>query len=324
MRIAVLLIFLAGIFCAQAQPSLASLGKVRFEGAEYVRVRDWAFVTKLDLRWLVKERDLQATNAASQILFTMNSRSVRINGINLLLSLPVILQNDKVYISTLDLSAAIHPILFPEKIAEGAVIKTVCLDAGHGGKDPGKLDGSNQEKTYALLLAGEIERILKQADFKVIQTRWRDVFIDLPDRPKVANENAADLFISLHYNAAANRNAQGSEVYCLTPVGASSSNGGAGNSTAPTYSGSVQNDKNILLAFQMQKSLVKNLYVEDRGVKRAQFAVLASAKMPAILIEAGFMTNPAEAKRIYDPVYRKKMAASIVDGILAYKRAVER
>jgi N-acetylmuramoyl-L-alanine amidase len=146
----------------------------------------------------------------------------------------------------------------------------------------------------------------------------------LPDRPGIANGSSADLFVSLHYNAAANRNAQGSEIYCLTPVGASSSNGGVGHSTAPTYSGSAQNDRNVLLAYLVQRSLVKNLYVEDRGVKRAQFAVLASAKMPAILIEAGFMTNSSEAKRIYDPVYRKKMALAIAHGILAYKRAVER
>jgi len=79
-----------------------------------------------------------------------------------------------------------------------------------------------------------------------------------------------------------------------------------------------------LLAYQLQKSLTHGLGSDDRGVKRARFAVLRDAGMPAVLIEAGFLSHPAEGKRIFDPEYRRKMAQAIADGLLAYKKIVER
>jgi N-acetylmuramoyl-L-alanine amidase len=79
----------------------------------------------------------------------------------------------------------------------------------------------------------------------------------------------------------------------------------------------------MLLAYQIQKSLVRNLQIEDRGIKRARFEVLHLAAMPAILIEGGFMSNPAEGRKIYDPSYRRQMARAIVDGIVAYKGTVK-
>ena len=214
-----------------------------------------------------------------------------------------------------------HPLLFPKKMEEGDTIKTICLDAGHGGSDPGKIDGRMQEKKYTLLLAEEVDRLLKKEGFKVIQTRERDEKLETWDRPKFANQKKADLFISIHFNAAAKRNVQGCEVYCLTPEGTISSNGGK---SASLYPGHHRNAQNTLLAYQMQKSLVKNLNVDDRAVKRAQYVVLLTPKMPAILIEGGFMSNPAESKRIYDPAYRERMAHAIVKGILSYKKILER
>jgi len=82
--------------------------------------------------------------------------------------------------------------------------------------------------------------------------------------------------------------------------------------------------KNMLLAYQFQKAMVKSLAVEDRGVKRARFAVLRNARVPAVLVEAGFMSHPRESKRIFDPQYRRQLAQTLRDGILAYKRLVER
>jgi N-acetylmuramoyl-L-alanine amidase len=84
------------------------------------------------------------------------------------------------------------------------------------------------------------------------------------------------------------------------------------------------NDKNILLAYDVQKSLVQQLGVQDRGVRRARFAVLRDAEMPAILVEAGFMSHPVEGSKIFTPAYRRQLARAIVDGIMTYKRAVER
>ncbi len=79
----------------------------------------------------------------------------------------------------------------------------------------------------------------------------------------------------------------------------------------------------MFLAYELHKSLLKDLAAPDRGVRRARFAVLRTAEMPAVLIEGGFMSHPAESKRIYDPAYRRQMARAIVEGIVAYKNQVE-
>ena len=130
------------------------------------------------------------------------------------------------------------------------------------------------------------------------------------------------MFVSLHFNAAqAGKNeVEGPETYCITPVGAASSNaqgegGGVGATTANRYE-----NQSLLLAYRMEKALVQNLGVVDRGVRRARFAVLRDAAMPAILIEGGYMTHPGEGKRIFDAAYRKQMAAAMVKGILAYQK----
>ena len=89
-----------------------------------------------------------------------------------------------------------------------------------------------------------------------------------------------------------------------------------------TRPGNPNDDKNMFLAYLLQKSLVNNLGVEDHGVRRARYAVLCGAEMPAVLIEGGYMSNPAESRRIYDPAYRQQMARAIVQGIVAYRRQV--
>jgi N-acetylmuramoyl-L-alanine amidase len=82
----------------------------------------------------------------------------------------------------------------------------------------------------------------------------------------------------------------------------------------------VSEKKSLLLAYQVQRALVKNLGAEDRSVRRARFAVLREAEMPAILVESGYMTHPVEGKKIFDPAYRKQMAAAIVKGIVNYQK----
>ncbi len=194
---------------------------------------------------------------------------------------------------------------------------------GHGGNDPGYKVGDKEEKKFTLLLAQELRDQLAKAGFKVSLTRTSDKKIELPMRPELAKRRGADLFISLHFNAFPQKTVQGTEVYCLTPAGAPSSNArgeGAGAGSSP---GNRYNDKNMFLAYQMQKSLTKSLAVEDRGVHRARFWVLRDATMPAVLIEGGFLSHPVEGRKIGDPGYRRQMARAIADAVTAYKRQVE-
>jgi N-acetylmuramoyl-L-alanine amidase len=319
------------LLCVWAGPPASAWGasgdvaSVTLSGKGYVRLSDWARANNFETRWLKRDESLQLTNRGARLVFGVDSREAEINDINVWLSYPVLLRNGSVYVSDVDLKTAIRPILYAPHNSSSAKIRTIVLDPGHGGKDPGNQDGSRQEKKYALLLAEELSDQLKRAGFKPSLTRTSDTLIDLPVRPDIARRRGADLFISLHWNSAGSgRNeVKGVETYCLTPQGASSTNAGGEVIGAGAKPGNLYNSKNIFLAYMIQKSLRKNLAVEDRGVRRARFAVLRTAEMPAVLIEGGFMSHPAESKRIYDAAYRKQMAKAIVDGVLAYKAQVE-
>jgi N-acetylmuramoyl-L-alanine amidase len=128
--------------------------------------------------------------------------------------------------------------------------------------------------------------------------------------------------VSLHFNATptGKNEVAGPQTYCITPVGASSTDAqGEGSNHGPTVANRVE-QRSLLLAYQIQKSLVRNLAAEDRGVRRARFAVLRDAAMPAILIEGGYMTHPVEGRKIFSDAYRHQMAQAMVKGILAYAR----
>jgi N-acetylmuramoyl-L-alanine amidase len=136
----------------------------------------------------------------------------------------------------------------------------------------------------------------------------------------------ADLFVSLHYNSSNGdrQGVRGVEVYCLTPAEAHSTNTRGEDSSTHALPGNAFNAHNLLLAYRIQAALVRSLDCEDRGVGRARFAVLRNPGMPAVLVEAGFMSDPREAAEILDESRRETTAQAIVDGVLAYKRFVER
>ncbi len=319
-----LLLWLTSVLAVPAQSSLVKLERFDLFGHQYVRVADWAAANKFDLKWLRPDEELEVKSAGFKLVFTVDSRKAEINGVTVWLSINVAKRNGTMYVSPLDLLTIIHPVLFPPKNTVGEKIRTICLDAGHGGKDPGNQSGKSQEKKLTLLLAQELQKQLKDAGFKVVLTRAEDTFVHLANRPASANKRRADLFLSLHFNAAEGSGARGVETYCLTPAHASSTNARGEGASTGAYPGNKLNDKNMVLAYQMQKALVKNLGAEDRGVRRARFAVLKSPEMPTVLIESGFMTDPGDLKKILDPSYRKKLARAILDGLQAYKKIVER
>jgi N-acetylmuramoyl-L-alanine amidase len=291
-----------------------------------VRLTDWAKANGLEIKWLKQDETLQLSNHSSKLVLAVDSREAQVNGVRVWLLFPVVARNEALCLAQLDVDTTLRPLLSPPKGRPGARIRTICLDPGHGGKDPGNRVGSNQEKLYTLLLAQELRTQLARAGLKVTLTRGTDTFIDLPTRTELAKRRSADLFVSLHFNAAEIRrdSVQGAEVYCLTPASASSTNARGEGAGAGSFPGNRQNDKNLFLAFEVQKALTRNLSVEDRGVRRARFAVLRDAVMPAVLIEAGFMSHPVEGRKIFTAAYRQKMARAIVEGLLAYKRAVEK
>ena len=322
--------FLLVVLCFGASPgargSAPGAGEpAQVAGREYVRVTDWAKANGFQIRWLKRQGTFQLSNASARITCAVDSREAQVNGVGVWLSFPVAQREGVPYLAKLDLQTTLAPLRSPPKNKAGSAIKSICLDPGHGGKDPGNRVGPYQEKKYTLLLAQEVRQQLTRAGLNVALTRSSDTFVDFPMRPEMAKRKNADLFVSLHFNSAESSRTvvRGAEVYCLTPVGASSTNARGEGGDAGWCPGNRYNDKNLLLAFEVQKALTKSLTVEDRGVRRARFAVLRDATMPAVLIEAGFMSHPDEGKRIFDTGYRRQVARAIVDGLLAYKKAVE-
>ena len=313
----------AMIVQAPAIYGAGSIDPVRINGREYLRLSDWAAANGFSLRWTRKDEAFQL-NGPAKLELQIHSPEAQINGVEVRLLFPLAQAHDAVFVSRADVQSTFVPILSPPRGRPR--VKTICVDPGHGGKDPGFSVGSNKEKTYTLLLAKELQAQLSQAGFNVSLTRTRDTYPERAERPELARRRKADLFISLHFNSTESspRTVQGVEVYCLTPAGAPSSNAGGEGGGAGWYAGNRFNNENVFLAYQFQKALTRTLAAEDRGVHRARFEVLRGATMPAVLIEGGFMSHPDEGRKIFTPAYRKQMARAIVDGVMAYKNVVER
>jgi N-acetylmuramoyl-L-alanine amidase len=329
MKLASACSLLAMLFVAFGQHTIEAAPRrppvQRTSGPAYVRLTEWARSHGFELRWLKKDETLQLSSQSARLLFSVDSNDADVNGVGVRLLFPVAIRDGTPCLSQLDSQMTLDPILSPARSRRGASVTRICLDPGHGGMDPGNRVGSHQEKTYTLLLAQELAAQLTRAGYKVTLTRDTDRFIELSDRPAIAKRRSADLFISLHFNSAPSsaNTVRGAEVYCMTPVGAPSTNARGEGGGAGWYPGNRSNDKNVYLAYQLQKSVTKNLDTEDRGLHRARFAVLRDATMPSVLIEAGFMSNPSEGRKIFDAGYRKQIAKAIVDGIGAYRRGTE-
>lgn len=297
--------------------------RVQFLGRDYVRLADYARASGLKLQWLKRDELLALSNRTQRMAFTVDSRCARINEVNVWLSFPVAGRSGHAYVSWLDVQTTLQPLLTPARWPRGAKIQTIALDPGHGGTDTGFKVGTVLEKNYTLLLSQELCDQLTRAGFKVILTRTRDREVGLSERPDLARRQGADLFLSLHFNAAADSSARGVEVFCLTPAGAGSTNARGATGDRSPCRGNRHDDHNVLLAYTLQRALVTQLGAEDRGVRRARFQVLREADLPAALVEAGFLSNPTEQRKITDPAHRRLIARALVAGILEFKRLIE-
>lgn len=321
-NIAALVLFCC-VLCSAGFGATARIEKVSFAGKEYLRLDQWARANGFQIR--AQGKDFMVSGGGRQLQFTSDSKRMEFNGILLLLSEAVRNQNGVPYLATLDLTTTINPLLFPPKARAKSKIKHICIDAGHGGSDPGNREGREQEKKYTLLLAQELAAQLRRAGYTVSFTRSTDVFIDLPVRPDIARRRNADMLISLHFNSSGEGGSgvRGAETFCMTPARASSTHARGEGANSRNYDGNANNARNMVLAYEIQKAMVRDLKSEDRGVKRARFQVLREATMPAVLIEGGFMSNPAEARNIYSPAWRAQLARAIASGIGSYRRIIE-
>ncbi|MEF3168678.1 MAG: N-acetylmuramoyl-L-alanine amidase [Deltaproteobacteria bacterium] len=220
----------------------------------------------------------------------------------------------------------------------GLCVRRIVIDPGHGGKDPGAIGPSGlKEKDVALSLSRKVAKELRdKLGCDVILTRDRDVFLPLEERTAIANAKKADLFVSIHTNAAPNPDARGIETYFLNFAVDEDAMRVAAleNATSKKRIGELQGILNDILknskvsessrlAGAVQKALieeVKGKYasVKDLGVKQAPFFVLVGAQMPSILVETSFISNETEERRLRDEAYLASLAEGIADGIISY------
>jgi N-acetylmuramoyl-L-alanine amidase len=204
-------------------------------------------------------------------------------------------------------------------------VRTIVLDPGHGGSETGTRGTRGVfEKVLTLDLALRLQRELQARGFQASLTRTSDRTLSLERRTDLAQARRADLFVSLHLNSGGT--ASGVETYALTPGGAVS--------TSTTFRGWGRNDdtdagnrtdeQNTWLAHCVQDSLLRATGALDRGVRRARFMVLRTAPCPAVLVEAGFLSNAGEEKKLLEADYRDKLAKAMAEGIAKYRAGVER
>ncbi|MBW1616505.1 MAG: N-acetylmuramoyl-L-alanine amidase [Deltaproteobacteria bacterium] len=221
----------------------------------------------------------------------------------------------------------------------GLGVKRIVIDAGHGGKDygaPGYYKGIH-EKNIVLKIAQKLaSRIKNELKCEVIMTRNTDRYLTLEERTAIANTKKADLFISVHTNAAKNKKAYGIETYFLSPAKNNESMLVAARENSATTKNiselqailnsllrSSKINESVRLAGYVQNSMYKKLkshysQIKNKGVKQALFYVLLGAHMPSILVETSFISNARECKRLTNSTYQNRICDGIIDGIKEY------
>ncbi len=294
---------------------------------DYLQLSHWAAAHGVRPAWNARSRQVVVAGPGIQIVLHLDACRIEFNGVGVWLSRPVVAAGGQVLVASQDARGVLNPLMHPPRVSPEYRIRTICLDPGHGGKEPGQQWGQRLEKQFTLALALELRNRLVADGFRVVLTRSDDRFVELTERTAIARRNGADLFVSLHYNATGDRDTDigGVEVYAMTPEGARSTNAdGTGGGSLDAAAGNGSDPQNLVLAYCVQRSLLRELpNTPDRGVRRARFLVLRLAEMPAVLIEAGFMSNPADARWIYSVTGRRKAATAIAEGIREYWRRVE-
>lgn len=270
-------------------------------------------------------KNLVLENDKVEIKLTVGGNECLMNNVRFVLSNSVITSGSGVYVSRMDLAKLIDPVLRPTFIPNAGDFRTVILDAGHGGKDPGATNPIGTEANYNVRLAIRLKKLLEAKGFRVKMIRETDRYYSLQERVNIANsvsENA--IFVSLHFNSGDRRSARGIETFTLSPPGVSHYGSRLKASDAQTQIGNQQDSANIALATAIHGSILRRLGKNtlDRGIKRARFSVLSGVKHPAVLFEGGFMSHPYEARLIANDSYQAAIAAGMVDAIVRYRFAV--
>jgi N-acetylmuramoyl-L-alanine amidase len=253
------------------------------------------------------------------MVLALGSHEANWNGIEIHLGFEPQLIDDQVFLHGLDLQKTFEPLLCAPPLTFGTN-RVIVIDPGHGGFNFGthSVTDGRFEKEFTLDWAKRLKPLLETNGWTVFLTRISDVYVTNISRIAFTETHHADLFISLHFNSSAPDTKQaGLETYCLTPAGMPST---LTRNFSDSWFENLPNNsfdaQNLQLAARLHAAVLHASGEEDRGVRRARFMdVLRGQNRPAILLEAGYLSNPREAKRIEDPEFRQKLAQAIADAL---------
>lgn len=318
MRIALI----AALLLAWSLPAQASWNVVMHENRRYVSLEDVAAFYKMNAP-ASDGKKFRLTAPGRSIEGSAGGREILVNGVKYVLCFPIASRNGTTIISAMDVVKIIEPILRPQKIQNAGAVRTVVLDAGHGGHDSGARGPLGTEKDATLDVVLRAKKLLQENGYQVRCTRLTDTFVPLEKRAEFANRHANAIFVSVHFNKSNTGGGTGLETYCLAPRGVPSMDEeNLRYSDFVQYPGHARDPENIALATCVHAGLVRTLGLTDRGIKRARFVVIKNITVPGILVEGGFMSGSPDYQLIATPAYRQKMAQAILDGVNRYKAAI--
>jgi N-acetylmuramoyl-L-alanine amidase len=254
------------------------------------------------------------------MVLAIGSREATWNGVEIHLGFGPQIIDGQVCLYGPDLQKNLEPLLCGPPLALPRTNRIIVIDPGHGGMNSGThsiLDG-RFEKEFTLDWALRLAPLLAQEGWQVFLTHTTDADDSLSNRVAFAEAHHATLFMSLHFNSLApDKTPSGIETYCVTPTGMPSTlTRGYGDFWSDNFPNNAFDAQNLQLAVGLQGALLHATGMEDRGVCRARFiGVLHGQHRPAVLIEAGFLSNPGDARQIETPAFRQKLAQAVADAL---------
>lgn len=288
-------------------------------GRKYFRASDIARYYRMRLSRIKNYYELRGY--PGRMVFNPQKRYGSFNNTVINFDFAPMLYRGELYISSSDFFNHVQVLLNVRSLRQIGV-RTILIDPGHGGNDRGASGLRYAEKSLTLQVAKRLQRILSKMGYRVLMTRVNDRRLELSQRSRAANSVRADLFISIHMNAAGNRSVSGLETFALTPPGAPSS--GSNKVLYTNYPGNGAVNNSMSLAWHVQNQMLRYTGGKDRGVKRARFAVLRETRCPSILVECGFISNRSEENLLATAAYQEKLASGIAMGIYNYHRNLRR
>src|SRR5438094_7593510 len=293
---------------------------IKVSGHDYLTVENISRFYGLPAGVVAQGEKMRFETVKNPLEFVSGSREAMINGARSWLCFPLIEQEGKYLVSRTDVAKTIEPLVRPQRVSNVGNVQTVVLDPGHGGYDKGQVSRYGNEKDFALDVARKLRPLLQAKGLRVIMTREGDYFVPLEVRAQIANAARNSIFVSIHFNATdRDPNATGFEIFSFTPRGAPSTSDDWVTPTALSMqAGSEVDGQSMALSACIYHSLLGHIPEFDRGIKRARFAVLRLTRVPAVLVEGGFLTERGESQLIAKKDWRGKLAQAIGVGIENY------